>query len=56
VRARQAGGLDENPVERLRRHDGDVDTVGRTALARRYGRPLADRSTAGFPTARRRNG
>ena len=48
------GGLHEPPQEWLRRHDWDVRTYDRAALAMTYGRSLAESATGGFLTATRR--
>jgi methyltransferase (TIGR00027 family) len=48
------GGLREPPEEWLRRHDWDVRTDDRAALALTYGRSMSDRATGGFLTATRR--
>jgi O-methyltransferase involved in polyketide biosynthesis len=46
------GGLNEPPGEWLRRHDWNVRTYDRAALAVSYGRSLSD-SSGGFLTATR---
>jgi methyltransferase (TIGR00027 family) len=48
------GGLHEPPEEWLRRHDWDVRTYERAALATTYGRSLSDSAAGGFLTATRR--
>jgi methyltransferase (TIGR00027 family) len=47
------GGLSEHAPDWLREHDWHVQTHDRVALAREYGRPTTDTSTAGFLTATR---
>jgi methyltransferase (TIGR00027 family) len=48
------GGLHEPPEEWLRRHDWDVRTYDRAALATTYGRSRSGRAAGGFLTATRR--
>ncbi len=45
------GGLSENPADWLRRYGWKVSTRNRSKLAKEYGRPTPDSSTAGFLTA-----
>jgi methyltransferase (TIGR00027 family) len=47
------GGLSDDPADWLRRHGWNVSTRNRSTLAKEYGRPTPDRSTAGFLTATR---
>jgi methyltransferase (TIGR00027 family) len=48
------GGLDDNAADWLRGRGWEVSTSERSALAKEYGRPTPDTSTAGFLTAIRR--